>query len=249
MAQYHGGKQRLGANIARRMLSYISAEHPDFEIQAATYCEPFCGMLGVLEHVAPCVAHCLAGDTHASLIKMWQSVQDGWLPEPRWISKEEFMKLKYDKEISATKAFYGHQQSYGGVYFASYCNETQKNVFAGIKRLERIKKVIDNTTFFHGDYTQFTDLKRNIIYCDPPYNGTYSLYFDENRCCKKFDSDAFWSWAHEMSKSNMVFISEYTVPDSFKDNVKTVATFGVGHHSIGRYNKGADSLFYLSPSE
>ena len=51
MSSYHGGKQRIGLEIAENihLVSTIIEEHTDFVIKG--YCEPFCGMLGVYRHI------------------------------------------------------------------------------------------------------------------------------------------------------------------------------------------------------
>jgi hypothetical protein len=45
--------------------------------------------------------------------------------------------------------------------------------------------------------------------CDPPYKGTTSYKTGT------FDHDKFWEWCRDMSKNNVVFISEYEAPDDF----------------------------------
>ena len=51
MTAYHGGKQRIGLEIAENihLLSTILEDHSNFKIKG--YCEPFCGMLGVYKHI------------------------------------------------------------------------------------------------------------------------------------------------------------------------------------------------------
>lgn len=48
-------------------------------------------------------------------------------------------------------------------------------------------------------------LKRDVIYCDPPYVGTTQVQYG-----KPFDSKAFWEWAHNLPVD--VYVSERTIP-------------------------------------
>ena len=59
------------------------------------------------------------------------------------------------------------------------------------------------------DYTEFSDIENAILYLDPPYENTtlngYSI--------DSFNSQAFYDWAYEMSKKNIVLISSYEISD------------------------------------
>lgn len=69
---------------------------------------------------------------------------------------------------------------------------------------------IQDVEFKCVDYTYYKDLKNTVIYCDPPYQGT--TQYDYN---KSFDYEKFWSWVRELSKDNIVLVSEYNAPDDF----------------------------------
>ena len=53
-------------------------------------------------------------------------------------------------------------------------------------------------------------IKGYVIYCDPPYRGTTKY------ATKEFPYDEFYDWCREMSKDNIVLISEYNMPDDFE---------------------------------
>ena len=59
----------------------------------------------------------------------------------------------------------------------------------------------------------YLDLKipdNSIIYCDPPYQGTYGYK-------NKIEHAVFWQWVRTKSKEgNTVFVSEYNAPDDFE---------------------------------
>ena len=46
-----------------------------------------------------------------------------------------------------------------------------------------------------------------VIYCDPPYRDTTKY------ATSYFDYDKFYAWCKEMTKTNIVLISEYWMPE------------------------------------
>lgn len=237
MTSYHGGKQKIGKKIASVICSYIEEVSDDFRGDIKGYCEPFCGMLGVYQHVFDCLSYkedslyqknikFLAGDYNESLIMMWKKAQKGWLP-PTHCSEEKYEKIKRSKIPSAEKGFIGHQYSYGGQYFKGYRGK-YKNKDKYVKAAHNVKDIatsLKKVKFSHGPYTQFSKLKGYIIYCDPPYYGSDSYYFDENHKRLSFDHLKFWKWCLKMSENNIVFISEYNIPikEIAKSNDMTIS--------------------------
>ena len=64
-------------------------------------------------------------------------------------------------------------------------------------------------TLHCGDYRRLCDrVSGAVIYCDPPYAGTTSY-------CHSFDSQAFWRYVNELSKTNIVLVSESTAPEGW----------------------------------
>ena len=164
-----------------------------------------------------------AGDQNKSLIMMWQATQKGWKP-PITKSKQEFEHLKYNKKSSAVKGFIGHVSTFRGIYFGTYFTGfTNSRVKNSSKKVSDIGTKLKNVTFNNGVYTQFNNLKNYIIYCDPPYEKTHQLYYNEEMKKLKFDSEQFWNWCRKMSKNNIVFVSSYNAPKDFEkiwDNKK-----------------------------
>jgi hypothetical protein len=270
MTAYHGGKQRIGkeiANIIYKKSMKISRLN-NFKIKG--YCEPFCGMLGVYQHIPRMFASqdsietkkikFKASDINESVIKMWKKVQKGWLPKNKNITKEEYLKLKY-RSPSAMKGFMGHQCSFGGKFFQHYVERRCKNFNNAIKNIKKISNEITKIKFSNKSYEQYKNLKNYIIYCDPPYSE-YSDYYDINYKRIKFDSLKFWKWCLKMSKNNLVFVSEYNYPrltkiksstKSIKKlpqksiqiknllNIKTKISYG----TKGKVKQNTEKLFFL----
>jgi len=100
MASYHGGKKRIGKELANIIVDETMdiIEEDDFEIKG--YCEPFCGMLGVYQHIPELFEEeglklkYKAGDTNKSVIMMWNKAKKGWKPPVKLVTKTKFMKMK-----------------------------------------------------------------------------------------------------------------------------------------------------------
>ena len=222
MTSYHGGKQKIGKDIAKAICNSVSnyigspigdIDKKNFKIKG--YCEPFCGMLGVYRHIYNKLPSkklkYIAGDYNKSLILMWKKAQKGWKPHIK-CSEEKYNKLKKQKKPSAEKGFIGHQYSYGGQYFKGYRGKYgNKGTYKkAAENVSEIAKLLKKVKFKSGSYTQYDKLKNFIIYCDSPYkDDKSSYYFDEEHNRLSFDHLSFWKWCLKMSKNNIIFISEY----------------------------------------
>jgi DNA adenine methylase len=210
MTSYHGGKQLIGKKLAE----VISDSSKNLDIKG--YCEPFCGMLGVYQHIPELFQKqeldYKAGDQNESVIMMWQNAQQGWIP-PTSCSEEEYITLKNIDHPSAKKGYIGHQFSFRGQYFKNYAPKYGKNPdqTAASNRVVNISNKLSKVKFSVGDYTQFSNLKNYVIYCDPPYQDTQCVYN------QKFDNTKFWDWCRTMAKDNIVFVSEYHAPIDFTE--------------------------------
>jgi len=75
---------------------------------------------------------------------------------------------------------------------------------------------ISNIDFSNLDYRQLVIPEGAVVYCDPPYEGTYGYGME-------FDHAEFWDWCRTVaSNGNKVFVSEYNAPGDFKcvDEIK-----------------------------
>jgi len=246
MTAYHGGKQKIGKQLAEVIydISNDIAYEEDFIIKG--YCEPFCGMLGVYQHIPILFKdHNLkykAGDLNKSVILMWQATQKGWKP-PISCSEEKYNILKHNGKDSAEKGFIGHQCSFGGQYFKGYAEKYGKSktsINYGINNVKRISTNIKNVIFKQGLYTQYSNLKGYIIYCDPPYSNTMQFYKSEN----DFDSKEFWKWCKKMSENNIIFVSEYKAPRGFVNVFKKSLKL-TGNSKNMKNNKRQEKLYVL----
>ena len=115
-----------------------------------------------------------------------------------------------------------------------------------LQQLERLQNInINNLEITNHDYKRFSYLSDAIIYLDPPYEKTHLNGYSINN----FDSKAFYDWAYEMSKKNIVLISSYEISDKRFECVyefKTVkSTFAPNKKSGDRTEK----LFMVKKGE
>ena len=228
MCSYHGGKQRIGKELASRIVDETMDIVGEGEFEIKGYCEPFCGMLGVYQHIPELFEEeglklkYKAGDTNKSVIMMWNEAKKGWKP-PMHVTEREFNTLKISKD-SALKGYAGHQYSFGGQYFQGYApkyGKILKNSQTVVDKISNIGSKMDNsnTAFSHGSYTQYSKLKHYIIYCDPPYSNSKKHYTSNEAgdMSQKFDDEKFFNWCRLMAEDNIVFVSSYNAPEDFEE--------------------------------
>lgn len=75
-----------------------------------------------------------------------------------------------------------------------------------LQRLEQLQQL----ELYSEDYRKVKIPKTAIIYCDPPYKGTAE--YKEGA----FSHTEFWEWVRKISKTNKIYISEYSAPSDFK---------------------------------
>ena len=83
-----------------------------------------------------------------------------------------------------------------------------------LQQLERVQQLgqfeqLEDLRVTNLDYKRFSYLSDTIVYVDPPYEKTRLDSYSINN----FDSKAFYDWAYEMSKKNIVLISSYEISD------------------------------------
>lgn len=81
-----------------------------------------------------------------------------------------------------------------------------------LQRLESLQSLqsLESLEFTRKDYREVEIPAGAVVYCDPPYMGTYCGSY------KGFDSPAFHEWAREASGRWRVLISEYSMPPDFR---------------------------------
>jgi len=217
MTSYHGGKQKIGKQIAKAIYAYMKKKG----IERKSYIEPFCGMLGIAKFIPDYFdrfengKNMKLGDMNKSVILMWESAKKR-KPSTKPVTKTQFLRMKVDGKSSARKGFIGHVYGYHGKYFQPFKTQiTKATLNRSSKKVYDIAQDLKRARFSSGPYTQFSKLRNAIIYCDPPYK-IQACYYDEKSKKRSFDHDKFWNWCRKMSRYNTVFVSEYKTPNGFR---------------------------------
>jgi DNA adenine methylase len=206
--QYFGGKFRVRKQISQ----FINLFNP------STYLEPFCGSAWVAELVKADVRICC--DLNSDLIALWQAVQSGWEP-PDNVTQEEYYAAKDLVSPNPLKAFCGFGCSFAGKYFGGYArgghgadaktakSQLTKRMYAKTAKSQGMEDVVFSCLSYEEALTTFY---ADLVYCDPPYQGTTKFYG-----LPDFDTGKFWEVVRRHSRHTVVLVSEYEAPADFME--------------------------------
>ena len=107
-----------------------------------------------------------------------------------------------------------------------------------VDRLQKVNKIKATNKSYHT----FSEVSGAILYLDPPYEGT-----SQDSYINSFDSQEFYNWAFEMSKSNIVIISSYSISD---ERFEVVYSFDKARSCLqgGTRNDKCEKLFMVKNS-
>jgi len=157
-------------------------------------------------------------DIHEELIALLTYVSDLNNKLPFEITEKEYIKVRdnKDKYPKWVVGLVGFAATFGAKYFGGYARGfkadkvTPRNMTnEGIRNIEQQRVNLQDIKFINGDFREI-DIKDGVIYADPPYRGT-TKYETE-----LFPYDEFYKWCVDMSKDNIVLISEYNMPSDFE---------------------------------
>lgn len=218
---YCGSKKRIASDIVAYIHSYIIANN----IQ--TYIEPFVGGANIIEHIQ--CKNKIGSDINKELIALYTHLQNGG-ELPALVTREKYNDVRTHWRLDDGKyedwyiGVVGFLMSFNGIEFCTLINDEYVDKRNGNNRIrsmytERCNSLLSQMSklkdvkFINQSYDIY-NTENCLYYMDPPYAGTYS--YGRNRSKKNvFDSDAFWNKCRELSKNNIVLISEYNAPDDF----------------------------------
>ena len=156
----------------------------------------------------------IGSDIDKYVIATLKGLRDGEIP-PKQVSKEFYLDVKNNKDNYSDfiVGYIGYELSFGAKWFGGYVKRDDKKFRGDIysynacmKQAEKLKDI----QFKCCSFDTYKDLSGYVIYCDPPYRETTTY---KQRI---FDYELFYNWCREMSKNNIVLISEYYMPKDFK---------------------------------
>ena len=208
--KYVGSKNRLAKELTPIIQSYITDD-------TKGYLEPFVGGANMIDKIS--CNNKFGYDIHEELIELLKYIQDLNNVLPIAITEEEYNKVRLNKDKYEKwyVGFVGFCATFGAKYFGGYARGLKEDKITprdmateGIKNIEKQRKNLQNIKFKCCSYDEINkNIKDFVIYCDPPYKGTLKYTTD-------FDYDKFYKWCKEMSKNNIVLISEYWMPEEFE---------------------------------
>ena len=163
----------------------------------------------------------------------------------------------YSKEISDLKYNLAKEIIENHDVFSGYTQtETYKRSIVKLQRLQQLEQLqqlqqlqqleqlqqLDEVKATNKSYHDFGEVSGAILYLDPPYEGSHQKGY-----INSFDSQEFYDWAFEMSKSNIVIISSYSISD---ERFEVVYSFDKAHSTmgIGTRNDKCEKLFMVKNS-
>ena len=171
-----------------------------------------------------------------------------------YMYNKEISDLKYNlaKEIiKKHDVFSGYKQT--ETYKRSIEKYKQLEQFQRLQQLEQLQQLqqlerlqqleqLDEVKATNKSYHDFSEVSGAILYLDPPYEGT-----SQESYINSFDSQEFYNWAFEMSKTNIVIISSYSISD---ERFEVVYSFDKAHSTLegGTRNDKCEKLFMVKNS-
>lgn len=183
------------------------------EKNISTWVEPFVGGANIIDKV-PDDFRRIGIDYNEHTIKALIAIRDLVNELPAEISENYYKSLK-GTESNPITSLIRFGASFGGKfengYARSFTNKGERRDHWAEARRNAIKQspLLQGAALFHGSYYDL-DFNNSLIYCDPPYEGTTSYKTGV------FNHPRFWDWCRKMSKTNLVFVSEYKAPDDFE---------------------------------
>lgn len=236
--RYMGSKNRLSKYLVPIIESYIDEK-------TEGYIEPFVGGANIIDKV-----NCdnkIGYDVHKELVALLNYIKvNDDIPEI--ITEEEYKKVKNNRENYEDwyVGLVGFCASFGAKYFGGYARDSKNDTsgkwsMGAIKNLKKQAINFKNITFECKDFRDIYNISGYVIYCDPPYRGT-TKYKTET-----FPYEEFYKWCREMSKNNIVLISEYWMPDDFECiwRKESEVNFDSNRKSNDKKNKRIEKLFII----
>lgn len=200
---YLGSKNRLSKDLAPIIQSYITED-------TKGYLEPFVGGANMIDKI-DCPVR-IGSDIHPQLIALLQKAKTDVNSIPDNITEEDYKRVKDNKEDYPDwyVGLVGFCATFASKYYGGFARRRKGNLNVpaeGIRNLKKQAPKLSDIDFFCDDYKNFL-VDGFVIYCDPPYRGT-------TKYSSEFNHDEFYEWVREMSKTNVVLVSEYEMPNDF----------------------------------
>lgn len=215
--RYIGSKSQIANRIWKELLAEVFDQYPDLD-----YFEPFVGggnfAVRVMAHMSPS-RKAFVCDSNPRTIRLLKSVQEGWEPPSQGVDREtwtRFRDLAKQGDKSPAIEWVGYSQSFCGTFFGAYGDENGGR--QAYNWWKKHKVIVSRMNIF--DPASYDSFRPHgcIVYCDPPYSGSYAYRRDFGTLFNWSEEETkrFWEVMREWSKDNLVFVSECIGPDDFE---------------------------------
>lgn len=200
--------------IAKQITSYIN--DMAFSEDIMDYYEPFMGGCSVGELVRVKNRH--LSDINNHMVALFKKVQEEMFPY-KYIDRETWYAIKDDKDKNEIypewlTGWCSVACSFRGRCFEGYAGEYPDKITGNMvnpqqqvyNSLVNERHNILGIDFQHRKYNEIGNPHHAIIYCDAPYRNVKQYTMVEH-----FDFEQYDNWLIEMSKDNLVLISEYSM--------------------------------------
>ena len=207
--KYMGSKNR----IAKHLIPIMIAEADSKGI--TTFIDCMVGGANLIDKV-PTRFKRVGYDINEHVIMALIDIRDNVDKLPTEVSEEYYKSLKGKPPASIT-SWIRFVCGFGGKFENGYARDRKARNYAreGLDNAEKQSPNLQGVKILHDSYENLS-FTNSLIYCDPPYKGTTKYKTDT------FDYDKFYSWCVEQHKlGNVVFISEYEIPEQIEYNGKT----------------------------
>lgn len=214
--KYMGGKGRIASYITQYINNIAICEN------ITEYYEPFMGGCAVGELVR--IPNRYLSDINNHIVALMKKVQEGmW--DFDYITRDKWYEIKDDKDdnIEFPEWITGWCSvacSFRGRCFEGYAGEYEDSLSGKIvnpqeqvyNSLCRERENLIGIDFQNRRYNEMGHPHHAVIYCDAPYRNVKQYTMVE-----QFDFEAYDNWLIEMSKDNLVLISEYSMAGNNSD--------------------------------
>tara|TARA_R110002111_G_scaffold26744_4_gene57625 strand:+ start:1808 stop:2530 length:723 start_codon:yes stop_codon:yes gene_type:complete len=200
-----GSKARIAKHILPIMLKNRK--------EGQWWVEPFVGGANMIDKVD---GNRLGADISQHLIIALLMVRD----EPELIpknnkeyTKEMYIKARTSELTNPVDCFAMFNYSFGATFKGSWAKNSKGTDYVK----ECVKNILVQSENINGvdlmccGYQDLGIPSNSLIYCDPPYKGTFKY-----KGTKSINHDVFFEWCRDKVKEgHTVFISEYNAPEDF----------------------------------
>ena len=206
--KYMGSKNRIAKHILPIMLK-------EAEKHGITrWVEPFVGGGNMIDKVPPSFTR-EGYDLNYHAIHALIDIRDNFDLLPDEIT-EDYYKYQKGNPPGSISSYVRFVASFGGKFENGYARQGNSIKYRATPAQEGKRNAIkqspnlQDVSLICADFLNLS-FENSLIYCDPPYQGTTSYKTGS------FPHEEFFSWCREQAKNNLVFVSEYSAPEDFRE--------------------------------